>query len=105
MKSASSAGSVVSLVAVVLCTAAVTVVMAQPPSKETPGQLKEYRIDRVVSEHARECIDCHTEVSSGIVADWASSRHAHANITCLDCHGSGPWEYIVLFFRIAFGDS
>ncbi len=65
--------------------------IGQEQSKEfTATRLKEYRIDRTVSEDARKCIDCHTEVSSGIVADWANSRHAHANITCLDCHGAGP---------------
>ncbi len=48
--------------------------------------LKEYRIDRKVSEEAKACITCHAKESKGIVADWAESRHGHANITCLDCH-------------------
>jgi hypothetical protein len=51
--------------------------------------LKEYRIDRAVSKEARACIDCHSQIKGGLVADWAKSRHAHANITCLDCHGAG----------------
>jgi len=48
--------------------------------------LKEYRIDRAVSQDAQECVDCHLLQSPGLVADWAKSRHAHANINCLDCH-------------------
>ncbi|MBN2312414.1 MAG: hypothetical protein JXM79_00705 [Sedimentisphaerales bacterium] len=52
--------------------------------------LKEYRIVRSVSEEAHACIECHAEESEGIVADWSASRHAHANITCLDCHKAGP---------------
>jgi hypothetical protein len=62
---------------------------AKQSAEPIAGQLKEYRIDRNVSEDAKECIDCHAKESGGIVADWASSRHAHANITCLDCHRTG----------------
>ena len=51
--------------------------------------LKEYRIERTISEEAQKCIDCHSKLEPGIVADWSDSRHAHANITCLDCHGAG----------------
>ncbi|MHC4338525.1 MAG: hypothetical protein ACYSTG_11380 [Planctomycetota bacterium] len=61
----------------------------QAPTKGRP-QLKEYRIDRTVSKDAKECIDCHAKESGGLVADWAKSRHAHANVTCLDCHAAGP---------------
>ncbi len=58
-----------------------------PESK--PPVLKEYRIERNLTDDARECIDCHAKESRGIVADWADSRHAHINVTCLDCHGAG----------------
>ncbi len=63
----------------------------EPPPHSTPD-LKVYRIDRSVSEDARECIQCHAEESRGIVADWAASRHAHANVTCLDCHATGAGD-------------
>lgn len=65
-------------------------VWAQQVSTIAAPQLKEYRIDRNVSEDAKACIDCHAEQTRGIVADWAASRHAHANITCLDCHAASP---------------
>jgi hypothetical protein len=55
-----------------------------------PPHLKEYRIDRSISEDARKCIDCHSKTTTGLVADWASSRHAHVGVTCLDCHAAGP---------------
>ena len=67
-----------------------TTVQAEQTSQAGSPSLKEYRIVRSVSENAQECIDCHAEKSKGIVADWASSRHAHANISCLDCHIAGP---------------
>jgi hypothetical protein len=54
-----------------------------------PG-LKTVRIERGITDTAQGCIDCHTEKNPGIVADWASSRHAHAGITCIDCHAAGP---------------
>jgi hypothetical protein len=50
------------------------------------AKVKEFRIERGMSEQARACIECHKTESPGIFADWANSRHASANITCLDCH-------------------
>jgi len=50
--------------------------------------LKQYRIERSISEEAKECITCHSLDTGGIVADWSQSRHAHANVTCIDCHAA-----------------
>ena len=47
---------------------------------------KEYRIERSMSPQAVACIECHKSEHPGLFADWAKSRHASANITCLDCH-------------------
>ena len=38
------------------------------------------------------CIECHRETTPGVFADWAKSRHANANITCLDCHLVQPGD-------------
>ncbi|UCG57442.1 MAG: hypothetical protein JSU70_21565 [Phycisphaerales bacterium] len=51
---------------------------------------KEYRIIRTIPEEAQRCISCHATLNGGMVADWAASRHAHANVSCLDCHRAGP---------------
>ena len=63
---------------------------AEQSSQLGPVQLKEYRVDRGISKVAKGCIECHAGENAGIVADWAGSRHAHANVTCLDCHAAGP---------------
>ncbi len=34
----------------------------------------------------QECVDCHREVTPGIVADWESSMHAQTRIGCAYCH-------------------
>ena len=47
---------------------------------------KEYRIERSMPPQAIACIECHKQEHPGLFADWAKSRHASANITCLDCH-------------------
>jgi len=65
-------------------------VFAQAEAQIAAPQLKVYRIERGISQNAKLCIECHSEQTRGIVADWAASRHAHANVTCLDCHGAGP---------------
>jgi hydroxylamine dehydrogenase len=67
-----------------------TTVRAEQTLQMSPPPLKEYRIVRSISQEAQGCIGCHADQSKGIVADWASSRHAHANISCLDCHIAGP---------------
>ncbi|MBN2136479.1 MAG: hypothetical protein JW720_01595 [Sedimentisphaerales bacterium] len=69
-----------------------------------PG-LKEYRIERGLSEEGRGCIECHAEQTKGIVADWAASRHAHANVTCLDCHGAGAADTDVSKAHLTFGET
>jgi len=58
--------------------------MAQQ-AKNAP-KAKEYRIERSLSPAALACIECHKKEHPGIFSDWANSRHASANITCLDCH-------------------
>ncbi|UCC47681.1 MAG: cytochrome C, partial [Gemmatimonadota bacterium] len=33
------------------------------------------------------CVDCHTEVSPGIVSDWRLSKHSGGGVDCAVCHG------------------
>ncbi|MHC5082980.1 MAG: multiheme c-type cytochrome, partial [Planctomycetota bacterium] len=77
------------LVLVILLVSITLVYQAHSQDESGPLQLKEFRVDRTVSKDAKECIDCHAKESVGIVADWADSRHAHINVTCLDCHAAG----------------
>jgi len=65
--------------------------VAQAGQPDAPD-LKVYRIERAITAEARACIDCHAEQTRGIVGDWSASRHAHANVTCLDCHSAGPGD-------------
>ena len=60
--------------------------VTQKEAKLDAPQMKTYRIERKISAEAQSCIECHSEEHKGLVADWAESRHAHANITCIDCH-------------------
>lgn len=50
------------------------------------SKTKEFRIERGMSEQAKACIECHKTETPGLFVDWANSRHASSNITCLDCH-------------------
>ncbi|MCK5565582.1 MAG: hydroxylamine oxidoreductase [Planctomycetes bacterium] len=56
----------------------------------TVPNLKKYNISKKISEDAAMCIGCHAEQTPGIVADWSLSRHAHSNISCIDCHRASP---------------
>ncbi len=33
------------------------------------------------------CINCHQEVSPGLVADWRASKHSEEDVGCTTCHG------------------
>jgi hydroxylamine dehydrogenase len=37
---------------------------------------------------ASACVNCHKNVTSGIVADWEASKHGKAGLECFVCHGS-----------------
>jgi hypothetical protein len=47
---------------------------------------KEFRIERSMSKEAKACLMCHKQETPALFVDWSNSRHAAANITCLDCH-------------------
>jgi hydroxylamine dehydrogenase len=35
---------------------------------------------------SKQCVDCHTQVSTGIVEHWSGSTHAEKGVACVDCH-------------------
>lgn len=70
-----------------------------------PPHVKTYRIDRTITEEAQYCIECHSEQSKGMVADWAESRHAHANITCIDCHRADPTDKDISIAHSDYSDT
>lgn len=63
-------------------------------AQETRNMMKEkeFRIERSMPMEAVACIECHKRESPAIFSDWAHSRHAGANITCLDCHKAEPFD-------------
>ena len=63
----------------------VTAVLAAKPAPNIAKE-KAFRITRSISKQGRACIECHKRETPGLFADWANSRHASANITCIDCH-------------------
>ena len=77
------------LVMVMLLGIASQAALAQQPNFP---KVKEYRIERSVPPEAVACIECHRATQPGVFGDWAKSRHANANITCLDCHMAQPGD-------------
>ena len=78
----------VGILCLALVAAGVMMAFAQPNF----AKVKEYRIERSVPPEAQACIACHQTTTPGVFADWAKSRHANANITCLDCHLIQPGD-------------
>jgi hypothetical protein len=70
---------------------AVCMLLAGPAfAADNLPKLKEYRIERSMSPQGKACVECHKNVSTGMFNDWAASRHAAANVTCIDCHQANP---------------
>ncbi len=40
----------------------------------------------LLSKEASSCVACHSTTNQGIMHDWKNSRHAHAGVSCVDCH-------------------
>ena len=66
--------------------------LSVPAQQANFPKVKEYRIERSVPPEAVACIECHRATTPGLFADWAKSRHANANISCLDCHLVQPGD-------------
>ncbi|REJ80774.1 MAG: hydroxylamine oxidoreductase [Acidobacteria bacterium] len=39
-----------------------------------------------VPSSSQDCVSCHTQVSTGIIQHWETSRHAEAGVGCVECH-------------------
>ncbi|HUV76797.1 MAG TPA: multiheme c-type cytochrome, partial [Desulfobacterales bacterium] len=81
-------------IAVGLLTVGLVLSGAMGPVDAQPNfaKVKEYRIERSIPPEAVACIECHRATNPGLFDDWARSRHANANITCLDCHLAQPGD-------------
>ncbi len=47
---------------------------------------KVLKVQRLLSDDAKKCLECHVKKTPGIVNDWKNSRHGHVSVTCIDCH-------------------
>jgi hypothetical protein len=36
---------------------------------------------------AKTCVECHKDVTPGIVSDWGLSKHSQNDVDCISCHG------------------
>jgi len=48
--------------------------------------VKTLKVDRALSDNGKGCVECHAKETPGHVADWKQSQHAHAGVSCIDCH-------------------
>jgi len=55
---------------------------------EGVSELEEIEMVEITGETALKCLDCHSKVTPGIVADWKASKHYRNKIDCSICHGS-----------------
>lgn len=39
------------------------------------------------SSGSASCVECHTEVTPGVVVDWGASKHSSRGVDCSVCHG------------------
>ncbi len=84
------------MIAILMFGAAVLLARGGPLVDAQSGQdmskEKVFRIERAMPKEAIACIQCHKNEHPGLFSDWANSRHASANITCLDCHKAEEFD-------------
>ena len=74
------------ILVIIIISLSLNTIYSETKEKLSNKKVKEYRIERSISKEALACIECHKSETPGIFNDWANSRHANANITCIDCH-------------------
>ncbi len=47
---------------------------------------KDIVVHRGYSEDAKNCIECHSKKTPGIVENWKTGKMGHATVSCYDCH-------------------
>ena len=50
------------------------------------AQTGDIEVGGTLEKDARKCIGCHRDSNPGIVHGWRESQHAHAGVSCIDCH-------------------
>ena len=58
------------------------------PVTVSMAPLAKERTFKVLSPETKVCIQCHNELTPGIVSDWQQSQHAKENVGCFECHES-----------------
>jgi len=59
-----------------------------------PDEMGVPQLKALVKDDSAVCIDCHSEKSPGVVAQWTKSKHAEKGVGCLECHGAEPDEVV-----------
>ena len=49
-------------------------------------QPKTILVDRGYTEGAKNCIECHSQKTPGIIENWKNGKMGHASVSCYDCH-------------------
>jgi hypothetical protein len=58
----------------------------------------EEKLEPIITERDKGCVDCHRKLSPVLVMEWEQSKHAVVGIGCVDCHkakegGLGAWKH------------
>jgi hypothetical protein len=58
----------------------------------TVARAAEEKIEPIVTEPNKGCVDCHRKLSPALVMEWDRSKHAGVGIGCVDCHKAKEGE-------------
>ncbi|KKT90862.1 MAG: hypothetical protein UW91_C0044G0001, partial [Parcubacteria group bacterium GW2011_GWF2_45_11] len=56
----------------------------------TTSVLAADKVEPLVTDENKTCVQCHRTQSAALVMEWERSRHGAAGIGCVDCHRSKP---------------
>ncbi|WP_203529371.1 multiheme c-type cytochrome [Pseudodesulfovibrio sp. JC047] len=63
--------------------------LAQGQTQKTEGielETQTLLVHRGYTEAAKQCIECHSKETPGIIENWKNGKMGHATVSCYDCH-------------------
>lgn len=82
--------NIITLLAMVFLASLLMVQYLEVARKQEEAGLRAHHI--AVPDSSKNCVDCHKNVSPGIIDHWTGSKHALSGVSCVECHQAASDE-------------
>jgi hydroxylamine dehydrogenase len=77
---------IVFVLGVALCVALIMVAEMETRKGLAPEDMPMSTLLAMIPEESRSCVDCHAQLTPGVVDHWRASTHARKGVACVECH-------------------